>query len=324
MGVHATWCQLCGLPVQHDHYVRSHGERLAIYRGALPGGGHDWSTEPGEPFQFSTAHAWLRDAVGLTRDARVVRGHVEDGALCADGDELYVGDGNEDALVFHHCCWELMGRPTNADAAPRGVQTLVYERLYPYQEQLFDFQRLVADGLGEWLLDPAQHDASRQRVDAVLAAARRPFSYDEPTSVAQVLEWDRDWQGSAARNADGQVVHHVQFRRGPTPRMDLSAYPKLLCFLLEFEGGFPPGYRRLQELQLEVKARLEHDGLGVVVMLSTGRGQQQLLAYVKDLHEAHRRVDALPWADTGGRPGADDAEDPAWKIFFEEMGLPPR
>lgn len=324
MGVHATWCQLCGLPVQHDHYVEARGGGFNIYRGSLPDGGHDWTHEPARPFAFGPQHAWLRDAAGVRRGQPVVFGTVEDGGLDTGAEEIFVADGDEDARVFHRFCWELMGKPSEIENAPRAVQTLLFEQLYPYQEQLFDFQRYAENGKGDWLLDPASNERSRRRIETALAAAKKPFSGEEPTALAQVLADDRDWQGTAARSKDGDVLHHVQFRRGPTPRMDLSAYPQLLCFLLEFETPMPTEFARVEEIEWQAKDALERDAFGVVVMLSVGRGQMQLLAYVKELEEAHRRINALPTAETRGTIDFDDAHDPEWKIFFEEMGLPPR
>jgi hypothetical protein len=325
MGVLATWCQLCGLPVQHDHYVEARGGGFNIYRGSMPNGGHDWSNEPAQPFTFGPQHVWLRDAVGVRRGgARPVFGIVEDGGLNPGSEEIFVADGDEDARVYHRFCWDLMGKPTEAADALRAQQTVLFEQLYPYQEQLFDFQRFEENGKGDWLLDPSSNERSRRRIETALAAVKKPFSFDPPTSLAQVLEWDRDWQGTAARSQEGEVVHHVQFRRDPTPRMDLSAYPHLLCFLLEFETPMPVEFVRVEELEWQAKEAIERDASGIVVMLSVGRGQMQLLAYVKDLEEAHRRMNALPNAETKGTVDFDDAHDPTWKIFFEEMGLPAR
>lgn len=325
MGVHATFCQLCGLPVQHDHYVPSRSGGLNIYRASMANGGHDWSAEPQQPFPFTSAHAWLRDAVGLRRfdGDGVVRGPVEDGGL---GD-VYVGDGNEDALVFHHFCWELMGQPTDANVALRGAGQLGFEQLYSYQEQLFDFHRYAANGKSEWLLDPTTNARSRARIERILDNARRVTWVDAPSTIADVLKADRDWRGTAARSSDGAVLHHVSFRTAPRESMDRAAWPQLLCFIKNYgESGFPPGdgFMSLEELVVQSKDALEHDGFGITVLTSIGEGKLQLLAYVKELGEAHRRVDALDWARVPGVNEYDDANDPAWNVFFNEMGLPKR
>lgn len=58
MGVHATFCLICGLPVQHDHYVASGGENCwAIYRAHNKPAGH---------FPFGTEHDWLLQGVAVS------------------------------------------------------------------------------------------------------------------------------------------------------------------------------------------------------------------------------------------------------------------
>src|SRR3954454_13958646 len=59
VGVLSTYCQVCGLPVQHDHYVPQPDSRyLRIWRGD-----GDDGCEPA--FAFGPEHGWLRRAVGL-------------------------------------------------------------------------------------------------------------------------------------------------------------------------------------------------------------------------------------------------------------------
>src|SRR6188472_4218765 len=98
MGVMATFCQLCGLPTQHNHYVQA-------ARGIIPGPpplkiyrdprSHSW--EPGErPFQFTEQHEWLCDAVAIMHDEdRVLRGKISDGGMApvGGGEEEWLGDG---------------------------------------------------------------------------------------------------------------------------------------------------------------------------------------------------------------------------------------
>lgn len=332
MGVHATFCQLCGLPVQHDHYVPSAGGMLRIYRGASEGGGHDWTQEPQQPFAFDAQrHGWLREVVGVLclGETGAVRGLVEDGGLAGeDGDELYVGDGNEDAMTFHAYCWERIGQPERSDDAVHGGGLLAWAQLEPWREQLFDFFGFAAAGFGEWLEDPSRHEPSRARIERHLEAAKQAAGrWEEPQSIDDVFRLGRDWRGTQARDRQGNVLHRVRYRLSPTPRMDLSARPHLLTFMRIFANeGLPPPKLAiaLAELELEFQAALESDRLGLCVLHSVGEGKAQLLAYVKDLDEAKRRVEALEWKRVPGLSDYDNTADPAWKIFFEEMGLPPR
>ncbi|MFT3706394.1 MAG: hypothetical protein QM817_01880 [Archangium sp.] len=316
--MHATFCQLCGLPTQHDHYVAAHGGGFNIYRGSMENGGHDWAAQPNQPFPFTPSHAWLRDAVGLLRDEeRVVRGTVEDGGLVdpKTEDEIFVSDGDEDALVFHHWCWELMGCPVNPEHAARGTSQLGWAQLAPYQEQLFEFADYAREGKGELLNDPRTSTASRERITAALEDARRaPPSFDEPNAVDEVLKLDRDWRGTTM----GNRAYLIRYREGLTEEMVASSGREhLLCLI---QPATEPS-RELEALERQFKQTLEADGLGVTVLHSFGEKKLQLLAYVRDLKEAHRRVEALGW---NGPLEFDDAHDPAWKIFFHDMGVPRR
>jgi hypothetical protein len=318
MGVHATFCQLCGLPTQHDHYVEARGGGFNIYRGSMENGGHDWAAQVHQPFAFGPEHAWLRDAVGLLRDDEaVVRGTVEDGGLLdpKTEEEIFVSDGDEDALVFHHFCWDLMGCPVNPEHAARGTSQLGWAQLAPYQEQLFEFAAYATEGKAEWLKDPKRNPASRDRIAAALENARAcPPSWDEPTTVDEVLKLDRDWRGTTM----GGRQYLIRYREALTEQMaGSSGREHLLCLI---QPCAAPSLQ-LEDLERQCKRALEADGLGICVLHSFGEQKLQLLAYVRDLKEAHRRVEALAWP---GPLEFDDAHDPAWKVFFHDMGVPQR
>jgi hypothetical protein len=169
MGVVGTWCQVCGIPVQHDHYVELEG-MLGIYR------------EPGRlapAVPFGPEHAWLLRAVALRLQAAddagaaAVLGVIHDGVIAPhDGSrcsDRFVWDGRDERAALHEACWELAGRPGDASALD-GLRP--DDRLAPYQEQLFEFAALIADGHGFMLVDPrADTDDGRRnraRIDAIL------------------------------------------------------------------------------------------------------------------------------------------------------------
>lgn len=163
MGVTGTYCLVCGLPVQHDHYVPTEREHFfAIYR-------HD--NQPHGHFPFGPEHDWLLQAVGVSERDEPLFGRCEDGVLGNSEQEGYfVGDGWEDACAFHVYCWEGAGQPRHyGQVAPFQEHTQM-AIAKPYQGQLFDFFQCSADG-NSWILqDPNTEDGqqSRDRIDAIL------------------------------------------------------------------------------------------------------------------------------------------------------------
>ena len=168
MGVMATYCQICGIPVHQDHYVPAPGGMMGIYRG----GGDGEVVAPAIP--FGDEHAWLKDAVGLALDGGedVIEGEVHDGGFQdedgEDIDDSLVMDGVEDRAALHRRCWELAGKPESYDE----LEDVRMPDFETYREQLFDFKRFVADGNGWMLVDPAGKtpDAkkNRQRISKAL------------------------------------------------------------------------------------------------------------------------------------------------------------
>jgi hypothetical protein len=92
MGVAATYCAICGTPVNHDHYVE----------------------ENQEDFPFGPEHEWLTKVVGLQKDS-ILYGEVGDNVLTTEeGDNIYVADGCgvENTLTIHEACWKITGKPS--------------------------------------------------------------------------------------------------------------------------------------------------------------------------------------------------------------------
>ncbi|MEQ1508412.1 MAG: hypothetical protein ABMB14_39645, partial [Myxococcota bacterium] len=153
MGVLGTNCQICGLPVQHDHYVPTDGWMLGIWRG--PG-----TTHCASAVAFGPEHDWLLDAVALRLGDRgepaVVEGRVQDGVIRGlDGGSLpdgFVCDGVDERAAVHRACWRIAGAPASwAALAPRVVAGADDVDLAPYCGQLFELAALVEDGHG-WML----------------------------------------------------------------------------------------------------------------------------------------------------------------------------
>jgi hypothetical protein len=160
-----TWCQVCGLPVQHDHYVpEKDGDGLFIYRG----GSENWGSEPA--VAFGPEHDWLLRAVGVRVDLKqqpaLIEGEIHDGRFYAEPDDPesgFVDSGIFERAALHRVCWELAGQPN-----PWLLEERVAEDVRPYCAQLFDFAALVGDAKGWMLVDPRldsqQALASRARI----------------------------------------------------------------------------------------------------------------------------------------------------------------
>src|SRR5688500_5873690 len=106
MGVMGTYCQVCGLPVQYDHYVPA-GDMWAIYRG-------DGRDSVAPVVHFGPEHVWLREAVGLRVDPSettvLVEGLIHDGFFEGAFHD-FVADGLEERAALHRTCYETIGRP---------------------------------------------------------------------------------------------------------------------------------------------------------------------------------------------------------------------
>ena len=168
MGVFSTYCQICGLPVQQDHYVSLPNEEyFRIWRGD----GHD-GCEP--VITFGPEHSWLRRAVGLRlyddEPQVVIEGLVHDGVFEGSGSDDFVMDGLDDRAALHRACWELAGQPDTWQALSHLEPPAAEAK---YRQQLFDFGAFVADGHGWMLVDPAGDSTdgrqSLQRIEALLA-----------------------------------------------------------------------------------------------------------------------------------------------------------
>ena len=162
MSVMGTYCEICGLPVQLDHYVPMPGGGFWIWRD-------DGSDACDPAVAFGAEHAWLSRAVALRWDetptgtGTVIEGTVEDGYLeGADGEGVGVFPDIDDWGAAHHACWQLAGRPASWQSLSYLQPSAVLEK---YQQQLFDFQEFADDGHSWMLADPdaGTSDGSRSR-----------------------------------------------------------------------------------------------------------------------------------------------------------------
>lgn len=339
MGVTGTFCQLCGLPVQHDHYVPS-GEMtgmLKIYRGDAPNGG-DWE-ENETPFRFGPEHEWLRDAVCLPDGGGpVLRGAVNDGFFqdARTDEQVMVWDGDEEGRAFHARCWEALGSPSEIQAAPTAVGSHSWALIQPYHEQLFAMLDFARDGKAWALVDPTgssdEAARSRARIERFVAEAKRLRALprkDMPRDVAEALAQDGRWIGRVIYG-DEECRQLVHWRVDTAFPFDRSGYPEMVCYLQAYTPG-PDGQPTAEDLaaleafEIRLKAAVERDGTAIFVASIVGgpSPQAQLVLYARSEAEAQARIAAeVPRAIPSQPFEYDDEHDPDWDVFFQEMRLP--
>lgn len=175
MAVFATYCQICGLPVQQDHYVPAETANMFhIWRG-------DGADACAPIIAFGPEHTWLRDALGLRTDpdaliTPTVAGLVHDGDLENPASPLFSTDlmdgEGDDRMALHAACWRLAGEPLSWEPLAHLRDLPDGERRY--RQQLFDFEPFVADDRGWMLMDPESETPeglrNRERILALIGA----------------------------------------------------------------------------------------------------------------------------------------------------------
>ena len=327
MAVFATFCQICSLPVNHDHYVRSPGsEFMKIYRRAQPAA---WGSEE-RVFAFTPEHAWLADCVGVsTRASGVLRGGVTDGELVDSRTQAkgFLADGVEDYLALHGRCWTMMGEPQRFEdcAIVRGQHGLAL--IGPYQQQLFEFQRLCDSGKAWMLADPIGADAAavrnRHRIERAVSIARRPRPDGTGISVASLLAADDDWTYTMSGSGFDDLRQVTRYRRHVKPGLDVTGYPHFVCVIKEYEtpNALPKGSALdvLESFEVALKDALETDAAAILVSVEMSLRQAQYTLYARDANEVRSRVGRLPDHDRPLPFEYETALDPDWKTYFTEI-----
>lgn len=316
MGVIGTSCRLCNLPLNFDHYVRSPSLGvLKIFRSSAgPAGGHDW--EPDErPVHFDPVrHGWLCDAVAVGQ-GRAVAGPVEDGVIRVGEEVVFVGEYDEPA--YHRACHAMFGSPTDHEALLDSTGTYPWAQAETYNGQLFDLRLLVDHGKAWMLEDPRGSERSRVRIEELIAGARRPRS--KPATIADVIANDCDWRAHVIHEAEAPR-HVVRIRTGIGTGPDCATYPALVWAMKEWGGDGMCDAATLDELETfatTVKATVEADARAVLLMITIGQGQMQLIMHARDEATTRANIEALP---QGRVPLEFDNElDPAWKLFFTQL-----
>lgn len=326
MGVHGTFCQLCALPVNHDHYVPTGGALLKIYRGTTK---YEQSWDEGEsPFPFTSDHAWLLRAVGIEHGTnKILRGTVTDGNLTdtASGDTTMPFEGDDDARTYHAYCYDALGSPTDS-RAPSARGTHAWSLLAPYHEQLFELQ-LFADDNKAWMLaDPATSPRSRDRIAACVADARRVAAArtaTEPTTITDILALDAGWEGVVFHDVNHRRRELLRYRSDIAPGLDFLDLSDLVTVMKEYPGDEltqPTAAMReqLEAFEVLLKSAVEADRntIHVASMMGGLHSHAQFFIYTRNATATTAQVRALPGYDNAD---VSVENDPTWRIYFAEI-----
>eukprot|EP00747_Dinoflagellata_sp_TGD_P194740 gnl/TRDRNA2_/TRDRNA2_62512_c0_seq1.p1 gnl/TRDRNA2_/TRDRNA2_62512_c0~~gnl/TRDRNA2_/TRDRNA2_62512_c0_seq1.p1 ORF type:complete len:307 (-),score=51.06 gnl/TRDRNA2_/TRDRNA2_62512_c0_seq1:266-1186(-) len=186
MGVFGTFCQICGMPLQHNCFIPDPSDagadeqcrRYLIYRGSQGGG-----TVSAPAFISMTLHAWLLDVVALrhheAEEPQVYRCRhgVQDGDIkLEDGRTIDLELGDGDRFGIHERCWQLAGYAERADLAFIKCSVGWRQLESRFHAQLFDFERLLAEGSAWMLADPGldteEASQNRTRIEGLIAEGR--------------------------------------------------------------------------------------------------------------------------------------------------------
>ena len=309
MGVMGSYCIVCGMPTQHDHYVPNEsGGYLDIYRAY---------NRPPNAFPFGPEHDWLLAAVALASSSGEppLFGTVEDGTLTAsDADEYrFVADGRDycdDYAVLHQRCWELAGKPPLAEALLHLQLTFEATLVNLYQQQLFDFAGLSADGKGWMLLDPLSEAGARnrERIEAQLkVAAPKP----PPANVAELLDsnvWH--WRDTSRDPSEGAFW---RFRSNVTGAISREGYPELFWIIAPYQ---PSARAQLERFEVELYGAVTRSAAAVPLATVVNQGRILFVLYARDGDSC------VPLVNQGIPVGDFELvreSDPEWKSYFEEV-----
>jgi hypothetical protein len=151
VGVMGTFCQVCGMPTNYDHYSNeSDTGMIEIKRN---------EDLDDSDIAFGPEHSWLESCVVLPvypyLNGKILRGKIEDGRLIAENDDsIFVSEGKDEGFALHEKCWALAGSPKNYEALSHISESVEFRDLTQYHDQFFDFNKLIDDGKSWMLSDP--------------------------------------------------------------------------------------------------------------------------------------------------------------------------
>lgn len=295
MGVMGTYCQLCGMPVQHDHYVKTERENYyAIYRQTNHPAGH---------FPLGPEHAWLLEAMAIG-DGQAHQGLCEDGYIrTAQGNRCEVMDGYEEYSALHKACWEILGKPTDTGAVYFFGQR--HDQLYrrQYHRQLFDFEKLVVDQRGWMLVDP-NSEAGQANRERILAIAQAAEPMRGPKSVSDLWSSDR-W------NEKYIEKKRARYRIQLPKQLDRQGFSQSVWITFP-----PPEAMELEKLQQGFFQALHQQKLAVALSSIVDAKEVVWTVYAPAVEPVKTVLGGLAPSLTAEW---DVQEDPDWADFYQNI-----
>lgn len=310
MGVFATYCMVCGLPVQHDHYVATDRENFwAIYRSDNHPPGH---------FTFGPEHDWLLEGVAISIEDGPHFGSCSDGCLTAEhGKEYYVGSDYEDYMALHRYCWEAAGEPRDYNLIYHYKYSFERSFLKRYQEQLFAFAECCEQGDGWLLIDPRSSAGkrNRDRIQDIIKAQPEPLDergeVKEPETVAELVATDV-WMLEYARSASG--AHEPwRFRRNVPTTIEKALFPHAFWLIMS------PGETSAREIDRFEKAfytKAQDDGLAVALATAVIQGKIYFVLQTRDPDSLQALLSSL---NPPGEIEIQAQEELDWEGYFQEI-----
>ncbi|MCB9653205.1 MAG: DUF695 domain-containing protein [Deltaproteobacteria bacterium] len=339
MGVFGTVCALCGLPLQHDHYVPTSGGMLQIYRGSDP---HpERAFAPDQAYvRFGAEHAWLRSAVWLRAygsKPSVIHGRMEDGVFIeaeTGNENLVMDDFDAEHPILHAACWRILGQQHETKDVPRTRGSHAYAFIDAYHGQLFAFPEFIADGKAWMLVDPElttpDGARSRDRIETLIeegrALAFRRSAFRARRCVQDVLRIDDDWRGGTELR-DNNGRNFMTRQRAIPSDLDVSGYPAMIWYIKPYPPDAfglpaPDVLADIEAFEVAFKADIEREGAAILVAVLIGKGRAQYVAYAQDEVSTMARIERLPGRNSPEAAWAENSVDPHWRDLFDKLPPP--
>lgn len=323
MAVIGTYCQICGLPVQHTHYVPTGDPNfLEIYSNAAD------SSQVEPVLKFGPQNEWLRAGVTLplSKDPSQPphHGNFSEGTLELGKEVYFVGNGLSDLAALHEACWSLAGKPSELDPIRHLRYSHAWATISRYHEQLFDFQSFVDDQKAWMLEDPVSSAKSKKRIQDIIESGVKnlPLRDSLPFKTVDQALASHFWRHSPTGEAP--LCGFWRYRLGIDPKMNKGAFGGFVQSDHEFSAGktgLPTGkdLTGLEEYEHKLITELEKSGKAILLLSLVNRGEMHFVLYAKDMDSCEAELTKLSQQTTGTEAHVGSEQDPEWKIYFEEF-----
>ncbi len=324
MATIGTYCQICALPLQHDHYVPT---EASGFFGVYSSG--DTKNNEFEPlFQFGSSHSWLLAAVALPGEGNPkepAKGRVDSGGIeGADGEVYFVGDGLDEYAAVHEKCWELSGRPSSFDSIKHLRYMHGWAALKKYHGQLFELKMFLEDEKAWMLEEPQSGNASYKRIERSTKEGEANRAYvgclplNSADEFAKSSFWTLDFTG------EPPWAGLWRYRIGLKPDMKTGPLHTFIQSDHSFtrnSRGYPTGKDliALETYETKLREELESSGKWILLLNLVNKGKMYFIGYTSDLKFSEATMQRLAKEITGQEVKISDETDPEWKIYFSEF-----